>query len=88
MNILLEKWVSWQEYRESVYVFHEALKKVYIFSGSALDFWSAMLSCSDREEITDQLCRKYGEEFRNAISADLGMFLDELMNYGLIQEVR
>ena len=87
MSILLEKWVSWQEYRSSVYVFHEALKKVYIFSGTARDFWAAMLSCGDREKITDQLCGKYGEEFRDAISEDLGMFLKELMDYGLIREV-
>lgn len=86
MVISLEKWVSWQEYRNSVYVFHEASRKVYIFSGTARTFWISALSCDCMDAVIDQLCFQYGSEFRDAIAEDLIAFLDELKNYGLIRE--
>lgn len=88
MSFSPEKWVSWQEYRDSVYVFHEASKKVFVFSDTARDFWMAALSGGGREEMTQLLCRKYGEQHHDEISEDLSAFLEELESSGLVREVQ
>ena len=79
--------VSWQEYRQIVYVFQEALKKVYIFPDTARDFWIAMLECDSVEEMMHQLCSLYGEDFQEEIKNDLQVFLDDLLQQKIIQEV-
>ena len=87
MKVCLTKWISWQKYRDSVYVFHETSKKVYLFSGSAADFWMTAVSCGDREQMLRQLCQQYDSDLEEVIAGDLAAFLDELVQYGLVQEV-
>ena len=87
MKVCLTKWISWQKYRDSVYVFHEASQKVYLFSESAADFWMAAVSCEDADQMLTHLCQLYGFGCADAISKDLMEFLNELVQYGLVQEV-
>lgn len=88
MKFQLARSISWQEYREIVYVFQESLKKVYIFPDTARDFWMTFLECDSVEDMIDQLCDEYGEDFREDIENDLKTFLDNLLQYEIIQEVQ
>lgn len=88
MRFQLTETVSWQEYRKTVYVFQEATKKVYIFSDTARDFWMATLEYGSFETIVDQLCCQYGEDFRKDIENDLKYFLDDMLKYKIVQEVK
>lgn len=77
--------VSWQEYRDTVYAFNEGTKRVYLFSGSAKDFWLALAESVNFDACVSSLCTIYGIECRDIICADLKNFISEIAGYGLVR---
>lgn len=84
MVVQLSKWISWQEYRHTVYVFNERTKRVYIFTDTARDFWTTIITSDNIQTGVASLCAQYGEDLRDTIQKDLLSFISELESYGLI----
>ena len=84
MMVQLRQWISWQKYRQTVYVFNERTKRVYLFADTAKDFWTALITNDSITAVVSWLSTQYGENLRDTIQTDLMRFISELEDYGLI----
>lgn len=86
MNIYPTVKVSWQVYRDTVYVFNEETKKVYLFSESAKDFWIAIMNDHNILSAVHSLCLIYGFNNQAAITEDIHKFIEDLIRFGILQK--
>lgn len=86
MAFCLTRKISWQIYRDVVYVFNEETKKAYLFSDSAKDFWFAIINFHISEEAIHNLCALYGADNKEEITNDFQDFLSALIAHGVLQE--
>lgn len=86
MNIYPTVKISWQIFRDVVYVFNEETKKVYLFSESAKDFWIAIMTNHNIFLSINSLCSIYGSNNQAAIAEDIQAFVDDLIRFGVLQK--
>lgn len=87
MQVTYGKNISWQEIGNAIYIVEEKQNLRYKLEGTAKEIW-VNLNMSDINTLSRQFCTQYANADVEQICTDIKLFINELLQRGLIGEIK
>lgn len=87
MRVTYGENISWQKIGNAIYVVEEKQNLRYKLEGTAKEIW-VNLNMSDIDTLAHQFCTQYANADEERIYNDIKLFINELLQRGLIGEIK